>query len=173
MIRAPFLLISILWCSLQVAALAPPHPDFVEWESVHKVRRRLNISYHYEPIHMSAEKCRYLTEEECKVEDDLAGEHRQKHLDRRERRLQASEGIFRVPVVLVRFTDHVDRILPSKEYMEDMFNGDGPGEASTVGSVKEWLRYNSLGRYRVSFEVHDWETTNNTEAFFARNRSGT
>lgn len=151
-------------------ALAPPHPDFVDWEPVHKMRRRLNIPYNYEPVHLSREHCRYLSEEECRTEDEGIGHAK---LGLHGRHLSPSVGQdFRILVVLVRFSNHVSRELPTREYIEELFNGNGTSDINPIGSVKEYLRYASLGKYRVQFDVRDWHTAPNTEAFYSQGKSG-
>lgn len=74
------------------------------------------------------------------------------------RRLVTTGDNLKVLVVLCRFTDHVDdRVLPTREYFDQLFNGGGEGDGSgssdpsvvnPVGSVREWLESNSNGRYK-------------------------
>jgi M6 family metalloprotease-like protein len=151
-------------------SLAPPHPSFQEWESVHTMRGRLNITYNYDPIHLPNEHCRFLSEEECRKEDEGIGHAKQgKH----GRQLSPSVGQnFRVLVVLVRFSDHVARTLPTREYIDELFNMDGTSTINPIGSLKEYLRYASLGKYRVQFDVRDWHTAPNTEAFYSMGQYG-
>lgn len=166
-------LYSILGCVFMAKvthSLAPPHPNFVEWEPVHEMRRRLNIPYNYDPIHLPREYCRYLSDEECRVEDEGIG-HAKAGLHGRH--LSPSVGQnFRILVVLVRFSDHVGRELPTREYIDALFNGNGTSDINPIGSVKEYLRFASLGKYRVQFDVRDWHTAPNTEAFYSQGQSG-
>jgi M6 family metalloprotease-like protein len=166
---APYLLIICLITTI-THSLPPPHPRFLEWESVHSMRRRLNVSYHYDPIHLPHEHCRFLSEDECRRQDE-AIEHAK--LGIHGRRLSPSVGDnFRVLVILVRFSDHFDRALPSREYIDELFNLDGTSTINQVGSAKEYLRYASLGKYRVKFDVRDWHTAPNTEAFYSMGQYG-
>lgn len=151
-------------CIKTASALAPPHPDFEDWESVHDMRRRLNVDYGYETQHINPEHCRYLSEDRCRRLDEEHGPSR---------RLNPSTGRqFRVLVLLIKFPENT-RELPPREYYDELFNGKGNSEVNPVGSVKEWLRYNSLGKYRVSFDVRDWETAEHSEAYYAAGTSGT
>lgn len=152
-----------------VVSLAPPHPDFDTWESVHQYRRRLNMTYTYTPKHLHPEQCRFLSEEQCEVEDGVIehaihGTHG--------RHLAPTTGTVRVLVLLVRFADHTNRELPLRDFFEKIFNGDGISEINPVGSIKEYYRYASVGQYRVSFDVRDWHTSEFTEAQVAQNSYG-
>lgn len=154
-----------LSCRLFIAVV-PPHPDHKSWESVHEVRRRLNVTYSYNPINLDPEHCRHLSEEQCREEDEGLGNAMAS------RRLVANSGDIKVLVLLCRFRDHVDVDLPSKEYFDELFNGNQTSEINQVGSIKEWLYYNSVGKYRVTFEVHDWYTLPFEEAHYAGGKSG-
>lgn len=167
------LLLSLLVLLKPAVAVAPPHPSWKDWESVHQMRKRLNITYNYKPEHVQEEHCRYLTEEQCREDDEGLGHAA---AGRHGRHLSPSVGNrLRILVVLLRFKDHVDRVLPPREYFEEMFNGNTGNTLSNVnpvGSVKEYFRYSSLGKYRVQFDVRDWHTAPNTEAFYAQGVSG-
>lgn len=154
------------WPTPAHGGLAPPHPDFVGYENVHQYRRRLNITYGYEPQHLHDEECRYLTEEECRHHDEQLADHR------RLRRLNPAIGKYKALVLLIRFADHKDRQLSSREWIEEVFNGEGPSEANPVGSIKEWLYYQSLGQYEVEFHVEDWDTAPESEAYYAGGFAG-
>lgn len=79
------LVTSLLLCSLVVVDQAwswiPPHPNATkDWESVHDLRRRLNIDFGYSTSrYVDAEMCRYLTEEECEENDKSMQEHVRAH----------------------------------------------------------------------------------------------
>jgi hypothetical protein len=147
------------WC------LAPPllHD---EWERVDEMRARLEIDYNYEPQYVDSEHCRFLTEAECEDYDQDYGRQL------RERRLNPSEGDFKVLVLLIKFSDHADKEVPPREYYEELFNGSGPSDINEVGSMKDWLNTNSMGKYKVQFDVRDWEVAPNTESFYAAGNAG-
>ena len=105
-------------------------------------------------------KCRHLTVNECQRRDQ-------------KRRLNVAHGDgIRVIVLLIKFADHKDMEVPPREYYEELFNGDGQSEVNPVGSVKEWLRYNSLGKYQVYFDVRDWEVAAKPEKEYTKGTSG-
>jgi hypothetical protein len=134
-----------------VDALAPPHPDWTDYESVHEMRRRLDIQYGYEPQHLPEEQCRYLTEAECQMEDRAVADAK---AGRHGRYLSPSVGTkLRVLVLLIRFPNHKARNLPTREYFEELFNGSKTDEVNPVGSIAEYLRFSSLGMYRVQVRV--------------------
>jgi hypothetical protein len=162
-----------LWLAAKVTtALMPPHPDYTSWESVHAMRRRLNVTFGYEPVHVSHEHCRYLSEDQCRKDDEGLG-HAKAGGGVNGRRLGPSIGDnVRVLVLLVRFSDHATRTLPQRDYFETLFNSDGVSDMNTVGSIKEYLRYSSMGKYRVQFDVRDWLTLANTEAYYSSGTSG-
>ena len=59
-------------------AWIPPHPkSTIQWESVHDMRRRLQLDpFNYTTSrYMHPEMCRYLTEEECEEADTRMQEH--------------------------------------------------------------------------------------------------
>lgn len=58
----------------------PPHPNAtIKFEGVHDMRRRLNRGFNYTTRFVDAEMCRYLTEEECKENDERMKEHATAH----------------------------------------------------------------------------------------------
>lgn len=158
----PFLVIS--W--RLISAVVPPHPDHENWESVHEMRRRTGIQFDYEPQFLDPEHCRHMSEEQCQAEDEGLGS------SIADRRLVANSGDITVLVLLCRFRDHVDVDLPTREYFEELFNGNTTSDINQVGSIKEWLYYNSVGKYRVTFDVHDWFTLPHEEAYYAGGKSG-
>ncbi len=80
-------------------------------------------------------------------------------------------------VVLVRFSDHVGRSLPSAADVDVLFNATGghPSLAPT-GSVKDVYFENSYGQMTLNSVVNpginDWITVSNTEAYYANGNSG-
>jgi hypothetical protein len=134
--------------SCVVDALSRAHPDWTDFESVHAMRRRLDIAYHFKPEHLDDEQCRYLTEAECQAQDEAVADAKVK---RNGRHLSPSVGDkIRVLVLLIRFPNHKSRLLPTREYFETMFNGvSKDDEVNPVGSIAEYMRFSSLGAYRV------------------------
>jgi hypothetical protein len=178
---------------VQVQALAPPFSDWTTYENVHAERRRLNITYDYNPEHVSAEHCRYLSEELCEQEDKIMGNARQKMIDfadHQRRHLQMgvpitfpgnsnnatvhspSSGDFVIPVLLIRFPEDIHKPLQPLSFFEEMFNSQGPpSDINPAGSVSQWLYYNTLGQYRATFDIHDWSTAPQSAAFYAQGKA--
>ncbi|GAX27244.1 hypothetical protein FisN_13Lh199 [Fistulifera solaris] len=140
-------------------SLAPS--SFNHIEPVQALRQKL-IEDTNVPKRTDADKCRSISSQDCRNLVDSLGRQLA------ERRLNPSIGDnIRVIVLLIKFSDHTTRDLPSREYFEEFFNGEG----SELGSVKEWMRFNSVGRYRVHFTVREWATLPNTEKFYAAGNS--
>lgn len=176
MVRTRYTLIAWAVSTLRVSqSLAPPDPGFVgggrSWQDVHEFRAMHNITFKYEPLHLQNEHCRYLTEAECQHDDEAYWQSKFRPQSSKERRLNPSIGTFRALVILVRFTDHASRQLPSPAYFDELFNG-AKGSVNEVGSVREYMRFNSMGKYNVQFDVLDWENAENTESFYAEGKSG-
>jgi len=165
-------LVAFLVLIQMTSALMPPHPNFTEWESVHQVRRRQNVTWNYEPLHLSHEHCRFLTEEECRLEDEGLGDAK---LHRNGRHLSPSTGIMRILVLLIKFPEYDESVmgpLPSLDYFEELLNGNGRSGAIPIGSLKEYFRYSSLGKYRVQFDIRGWFEADSPEAYFAGGNYG-
>lgn len=168
------------------SALPLPHPEYnVEFQEEVRAFRQDNGlvvgggDHHlrnYVPHH-----CLFINATECR--QLMEGTEKRKLVN-------FGEGI-RVLVLLCRFTDHADRDLPDPSYFEELFNGEGSSNVNPVGSIREWLNINSLGKYdgtrtcllcsslqvsflpAVTFDVQTrWRTTSNTEAHFAGGRFG-
>jgi Immune inhibitor A peptidase M6 len=171
--RPSFFLSCLVLCFIHCASLAPPHPSFTDYENLLQYRTRLNVTYNYTPRHFNIERCRYLTEAECRREDEAHEATRQKRVRHRERRLNPNEGDFTVLVLLCKFTDFDNSVpLPTRDDFDVLFNGEGNSTINPVGSIREYLFYASMGKYRVRFDVRDWQTTTNTERYFSRDKSG-
>lgn len=80
-------------------------------------------------------------------------------------------------VVMIRFSDHVGRTLPSVSDVDVLFNSTGghPTLAPT-GSVKDVYLENSYGQMTLNSDINpgigDWITVPNTEAYYANGNSG-
>lgn len=150
-------------------AFAPPHPTlFPEWESVHAMRRRLNVSYNYKTKYINAEYCRYSNETECyqyDMEYHSAVLQRRRRLQKQQQRQETTnlqritqqndvpnEGTVRVLVLLIRFKGHESHKLPSKDYFNELFNYEGPPtKMNPVGSIREYFRFASLGKFNGTY----------------------
>jgi M6 family metalloprotease-like protein len=127
------------------------------------------------------------TQRDC--QNKLCGEHdhdnRQRGLrsgnnndkeERQQRTLQAvkSRGSLRNLVLLIKWSDHNDRILPSREEYEILMNNDGPysSKLAPTGSVRDIFLQNSYGQLSVDSYVTDWIPMDNTEDFYANGGKG-
>lgn len=158
-------------------ALAPPHPTWKDYESVHAMRRRLNITYNYQTKHLPAEYCRYLNETACQQEDERQGEFRANRRKlRADRRLaNPSIGKHEILVLLGYFPENVslitNNIVPSQEYISTLYNGPGNTTINPVGSLHDWMVYNSVSQYDATFNVQPWKALQNSAAYYAKNVS--
>jgi M6 family metalloprotease-like protein len=75
-------------------------------------------------------------------------------------------------VLLVQWSDHSDRKLPTKEEYEILMNNDGPHFLCPTGSVRDVFLQNSYGALEVDSYVTDWIPMNNTEAFYSNGNKG-
>ncbi len=86
-------------------------------------------------------------------------------------------GAIKNLVVMIRFSDHTGRTLPSVADVDVLFNavGGDPTLAPT-GSVRDVYYENSYGQMTLNSEVNpgigDWITVSNTEAYYANGKSG-
>jgi M6 family metalloprotease-like protein len=102
-------------------------------------------------------------------DDDMAA-------TRQQRTLQAAtdRGSLRNLVLLIKWSDHNDRILPTREEYEILMNNDGPysSQLAPTGSVRDVFLQNSYGQLNVSSTVTDWIPMDNTEDYYANGDKG-
>ena len=73
-------------------------------------------------------------------------------------------GTLNMIVVLVRFQDHESRNLPSRETYETLFNSDiEEPDIAPTGSVKNYYKTISYGKFSIQATVQDWVTIPETE----------
>lgn len=144
--------------TITATALAPPMSS--DWESVSAYRKRLNITtFKYQPEHLSAHHCKYLAEKECQRQDEAIRDA----LKSPRRQLVAAPNMgesITVLVVLCRFSDHKDRLVPSRDHFDKLFNGGVESDGSDpnkVGSVKKWLYYSSMGKYKGGYNDESFD----------------
>lgn len=86
----------------------------------------------------------------------------------------APAGTIKNLVVMVRFSDHVGRPLPSAADMGVLFNATAPhATLAPTGSVKMVYLENSYGQMTLESTISNWVTVSNTEAYYADGQSGT
>jgi hypothetical protein len=89
-----------------------------------------------------------------------------------ERQLNPSTGTFTFLVILVQFTDHQDRNLPSVEHFRELCDGAGSSAINPAGSIAEYFAQQSYGKFNLNCDVRDWRVTDNTEDFYAKGQRG-
>jgi hypothetical protein len=75
-------------------------------------------------------------------------------------------------VVLMRFSDHASRSLPTVAQVDELMNSGGTSSIIPTGSVKKVYLDNSYGQLTVTSTVANWVTIDYTEAFCANGNSG-
>jgi M6 family metalloprotease-like protein len=75
-------------------------------------------------------------------------------------------------VILIRFTDHKNRTLPSRADIDILMNHDGPHPLCPTGSVRDVVLQNSYGALTLESTVIDWIDLDNTESYYANNVTG-
>ncbi|KAG7373365.1 M6 family metalloprotease domain containing protein [Nitzschia inconspicua] len=84
----------------------------------------------------------------------------------------AYSGNLRNLVVLIRWSDHVGRTLPSRQDISILMNHKGPHALCPSGSVRDVFSENSYGKLNLESVVADWVTVDNTEKFYANGAHG-
>lgn len=104
---------------------------------------------------------------------NLTLEEDQEYIHVNQRRLNPSVGEgMKILVLPIKFADHLDREVPTMEYLEEFFNGEGTSDVNEVGSIRDWLRRNSNGKYVPHFDIRDWDVSPRTEKETAAGTSG-
>lgn len=120
-------------------------------ESLEEYRRQRGITFNYTPRALHPESCRLLSQQECEERD-------RRVLQTRVEPLGTQKGI----VILLKLTDF--ETLPREQY-DILFNSDTRDEElNPTGSVKEYLRENSNGKFNIDFFVLDWVQSPKSEA---------
>jgi hypothetical protein len=162
-------LLVLLLVLVSTLALAPPHPD-AEHE-VHEIHRSLKHGssyYNDAPRLVNAALCSGLTEAECfELNQEFEEQARKLRL------IYQTTGYLKVLVLLMRFSNHEDRELPTPDQYHGVFNSPVSDPLyAEPGSVKNFLEVNSGDSLEIDFDIMPWKTTDNTEAFYSYNISG-
>jgi M6 family metalloprotease-like protein len=83
-----------------------------------------------------------------------------------------SIGTLRNLVILLQWSDHENRALPSKEDIDILMNHEGPHKLCPTGSVRDVYLENSYGALDLQSTVTDWILVNNTEIYFGNGNAG-
>ena len=106
-------------------------------------------------------------------DDDAEEEDAGRYLLEDHRELAApSTGQLKNLVVLVRFSNHVGRDLPTAAELNIVFNHEGNHELAPTGSIRDFLQVNSYGKLTLESKVYGWVDLPETEAYYANGRSG-
>jgi hypothetical protein len=92
--------------------------------------------------------------------------------DSKHRRTAHTTGNLKNLVVLLEFSDHTPRNVPSMEEIDILMNHDGPHSLCPTGSVKDVFLENSYGKLVLESVVTDWVTLPRSEAHYAGGYSG-
>ena len=115
--------------------------------------------------------CSYLDDTECVALDEQF-ELQSSHV---RAEIKSSHSVTSL-IVLVRWSNHVDRDLPTRDELDILYQGDENSpdaqEVIPTGSVQKWFDVNSYGKFQHDFVLTDWTTTNGTEAYYADGRQG-
>lgn len=86
----------------------------------------------------------------------------------------AVTGTFKNLVIMLRFSDHAGRTLPSGSDVETLFNAPGGDfQLAPTGSVRDVFIENSYGQLVLDSTVVGWIDLPNTELYYADGVSGT
>ena len=111
-------------------------------------------------------------------DDDDEEEDARRYLLEDHRELAApSKGQLYNLIVLVRFSNHVDRDLPTAAELEIVFNHEGNHpegnhELAPTGSVRDFFQVNSRKKLTLDSKVYGWVDLPETEAYYANGQSG-
>lgn len=85
----------------------------------------------------------------------------------------STKGTTKVLVILVRFSDHANRNLPTKQDFEFLFNGQGTSDSrAPTGTMQDFFRLQSLNQFNIDAHVEDWITVGETEEYYSFNNYG-
>ena len=108
--------------------------------------------------------------EEALFTDQFGGEMNYPTSERR--RLGNVGPVMKNLVILVRFADHVERILPPRNAYHILFNGAINGNPThpraPTGTVKDVFNINSYGKFDLQSTVYGWVTLPKTEGELIR-----
>jgi M6 family metalloprotease-like protein len=89
------------------------------------------------------------------------------------RRLLQLPPVSKNLVILVRFSNHKTRKLPSVSDFDTVFNRpNSSGPLAPTGSVRDVFLINSYGQFTLDSKVFGWVDLPQTEAYYAAGRSG-
>jgi M6 family metalloprotease-like protein len=85
----------------------------------------------------------------------------------------APSGSIRNLVVLIQFSNHVGRALPSSSDIDVLFNAPGGDpQLAPTGSVRDVYLQNSYGQMELNSDISSWITVSGSEQYYANGQSG-
>ena len=84
----------------------------------------------------------------------------------------ATSGSLKNLVVMIRWSDHGGRAVPTQADVNVLMNGAGPSPQAPTGSVRDIYLENSYGALSLDSTVTAWVTSNNSESYYAGGDSG-
>jgi hypothetical protein len=106
--------------------------------------------------------CHELSESECRRLNALFGKSAATTLS-----VLKEQRMLKTLVLLMKFTDHNLRELPSKDQIEVLWNSNQLTGQFPTGSIALYLEKNSYGTVNVQATVQDWALTDNTEKHYS------
>jgi len=107
------------------------------------------------------------------IRREVADQRRRRRM-RVARQLPATTGVLKNLVINIRFSDHLERALPSVADLDILFNAEGGHtEIAPTGSVKDVFTVNSYGKLLLESTVSDWVTVSKSEDYYADGLHGT
>ena len=92
---------------------------------------------------------------------------------KRRRRTTATIGTLQNLVVMIRFRDHINRVLPTPGDIDVLMNNEEIDDIlAPTGSLKMIYWENSYGQLTIESKVLDWIDVPETEAYYADGNSG-
>lgn len=82
-------------------------------------------------------------------------------------------GTIRAVVILVKFSDHADREMPSSDDIDFLFNGHGNHtELAPTGTLQTFFELQSFGKFKVKGDVQDWIVAPYPEEYYSYDNFG-
>ena len=164
--RVPFTLLVSILLPIPILCIAPVHPDAPDHHTLQTQHSRNQYKVQPELLHPAF--CKGITNERC-----LQWDTEMKANARNLQYVIKTNGFVRVLVLLMKFTDHIDKESPPIEEYNLLFNDPGQTPLITPsGSISSWFHANSYGTFNIEAEIVPWHVTDNTEKYYADGKSG-
>jgi len=88
-------------------------------------------------------------------------------------RVPVKSGELKNLVLLMRFSDHKDRTLPTKANMDKYFNKlGGDPDCSPTGSIRDVFLHSSYGMTDIVSTIYGWVSLPESESYYANKKNG-